>query len=117
MGQPDPKMDQVMIRMREKIRDRREKPVISASSTERIMRDLAVLEASSSAFIIRFTSHRKLLMPVVTLTKRLLRRLLTPILTQQGLYNETNARVGRHLLARLESLNQDQTDFTQCKDP
>lgn len=109
----DPDMDQHMIRLREKIRNRREKAASSVSSTDGIVKDLATLDSSSDAFTVRFTSHRKILMPFAMLSKRLLRRLLTPILRQQGVYNLANARVGKHLLARLESMNQEQSETCQ----
>src|SRR6185295_5191882 len=115
-GQQDPNIDHLMIRMREKIRHRREKAVLSPSSTDGIARDLATLDSSSDAFSIRFTSHRKIFTPLAMLVKHLLRRLLTPILMQQGVYNQANARVGRHLLAHIDVLNQEQSENRQMMD-
>jgi tRNA (mo5U34)-methyltransferase len=55
--------------------------------------DLALLLSGSDLTRIIFTSHRRVLGPLVVLAKKGLSRLLTPILERQTAYNAANARV------------------------
>jgi tRNA (mo5U34)-methyltransferase len=64
--------------------------------------DLALLLSGSDVTRINFTSHRRVLGPLVVLAKRGLSRLLTPILERQTAYNAANARVIASLKDELE---------------
>lgn len=55
--------------------------------------DLALLLSGGDLTRINFTSHRRVLGPLVVLAKKGLSRLLTPILERQAAYNAANARV------------------------
>jgi len=55
--------------------------------------DLASLHSCYDIYNIHFTSHRKILGWPIIFAKRLLRRLLTPILERQVIYNTANTHV------------------------
>jgi 2-polyprenyl-3-methyl-5-hydroxy-6-metoxy-1,4-benzoquinol methylase/glycosyltransferase involved in cell wall biosynthesis len=57
------------------------------------------------------TSHRRVVGPVVSLTKKVLRQLVTPILRRQVAYNAANTRVVTHLKQRADVLGQQQAEF------
>jgi hypothetical protein len=67
-----------------------------------IATDLLSLQSNYDTYHIHFTSHRKGLGRFVVLAKQILRKLLTPILERQLMYNAANARVASYLYARSE---------------
>jgi SAM-dependent methyltransferase len=67
-----------------------------------IAADLLSLQSNYDIYHIHFTSHRKGIGRFVVLAKQILRKLLTPILERQLMYNAANARVASYLYARLE---------------
>jgi SAM-dependent methyltransferase len=58
-----------------------------------VTRDLASLHRISAVAKVHFTSHRKMLGPVVILLKQGLRKLLAPLLDRQAGYNAANTRL------------------------
>jgi SAM-dependent methyltransferase len=70
--------------------------------------DLASLQNSSDIYNIRFTSHRRLLGWPILLAKKLLRKLLTPILERQISYNSANTRMVATLWERSGVIGQQQ---------
>ncbi len=71
---------------------------------ERVDADLAGLHSAYDVSNVPLLSHRAWLGPGVVLVKRVLRRLLIPILSQQAAYNASNARVVTWLAGRVEDL-------------
>jgi SAM-dependent methyltransferase len=67
-----------------------------------IATDLLSLQSNYDIYHMHFTSHRQGLGRFVVLAKQILRKLLTPILERQLVYNAANARVASYLYARLE---------------
>jgi O-antigen chain-terminating methyltransferase len=96
-GPQDFDAEQLRARIHENIRKRRSAPspeppsLAVESDTEHP--DLTLLQATSDVANVRFVSHRIVLGSLAVLAKRLISRLLTPILTQQAAYNAANARL------------------------
>jgi SAM-dependent methyltransferase len=70
--------------------------------------NLAVLQRSNDIYNIQFTSHRKILGWPIVFAKKLIRRLLTPILERQVTYNTTNTQVVSALWAHGKVMSQQQ---------
>lgn len=70
--------------------------------------DVVALQAAVDIRNIPLTSHRGLLGPIVVATKRLLRKLLTPILERQVTHNTASARLIGQLGQGLEALGREQ---------
>ena len=70
--------------------------------------DLAFLQSCYDMYNIHFTSHRKILGWPIIFAKRLLRRLLTPILERQLAYNTANTHVVSALWEHGKVINQQQ---------
>jgi SAM-dependent methyltransferase len=70
--------------------------------------DLASLHSCYDIYNIHFTSHRKILGWPIIFAKRLLRRLLTPILERQVIYNTANTHVVSALWEHGEVIDQQQ---------
>jgi 2-polyprenyl-3-methyl-5-hydroxy-6-metoxy-1,4-benzoquinol methylase len=69
--------------------------------------NLASLQSNYDIYNVDFTSHRRGLGWLVVLAKRLLRKLLTPILERQFAYNTANTRIAHHLCRQIaEALHQ-----------
>ncbi|HXH11561.1 MAG TPA: methyltransferase domain-containing protein [Alphaproteobacteria bacterium] len=66
--------------------------------------DLASLQSSHDIYHLHFTSHRKILGWLVVSTKRVLQKLLTPVLERQLTYNAANLRIASSLWERSEAL-------------
>lgn len=112
-------VEQIMERIRENIRRRRtggeglplsqmgrgETPPLQTGG--QVAADLASLHSGYDIYHIPFTSHRRILGPLVVFAKKILRKLLTPILTRQVAYNAANARVVTHLKEQLEALGEE----------
>jgi SAM-dependent methyltransferase/molybdopterin converting factor small subunit len=70
--------------------------------------DLSSLQRCDDMYNIHFTSHRKILGWPIIFVKKLLRRLLTPILEQQLTYNTANARIVSVLWKHSKMIGQQQ---------
>jgi ubiquinone/menaquinone biosynthesis C-methylase UbiE len=79
----------------------------------RVAADLASLQSGYTLAQIHFTSHRTVLGPVVIALKKVLRRLLTPILECQLAYNGANARLASYLCEQVEMLKSQQMEAVQ----
>ena len=132
-------VEQIMERIRENIRRRRTaggegfslpvdqagvSPALTPSQIGRgktlplrtdgqVAADLAILHSGYDVYHIHFTSHRRILGPLVVFVKKVLRQLLTPILTRQVAYNAANARVATYLKEQIEALGQQQAQIVQ----
>jgi len=81
-----------------------------------ITADLASLHSGYDVYHIHFTSHRRILGPFVVFVKKVLRKLLTPILERQVAYNAANARVITYLKEQIDGLGQQQAQFSSLKE-
>lgn len=102
--------ERIMERIRENVRRRRSAGQVSAPpgtpapiSDDGGEADLASLQSTYDVYHIPITSHRGVLGPAVVLTKKVLRRLLSPILLRQVAYNAANTRVVTHLKDEFEA--------------
>lgn len=66
--------------------------------------DLAVLQSVYEISHVPFGSHRRLVGPLITFTKKLLAQLLTPILSRQTAYNAASVRLIEQLVGRMDAL-------------
>jgi 2-polyprenyl-3-methyl-5-hydroxy-6-metoxy-1,4-benzoquinol methylase len=64
--------------------------------------DLDSLQSNYDIYHIHFTSHRRGIGRFVVLAKGLLRKLLTPILERQLVYNAANTRIAQHLCTEIQ---------------
>jgi O-antigen chain-terminating methyltransferase len=104
-------VDEIMERIRETIRRRRQEEASSGIKTYsdgQIGADLGLLHSGYDVYNVHFTSHRKVLGPIVLFAKKILRQLLTPILLRQVSYNASNARIASYLKEQLDGFGQRQ---------
>ncbi|MBI4640997.1 MAG: hypothetical protein HY731_09895 [Candidatus Tectomicrobia bacterium] len=110
-------VEQIMEQIRENIRRRRQELLPSGStnspSDAQVVADLASLHSSYGISYIPFTSSRKIVGPLIVFVKKIIWRLLTPILTRQVAYNAANTRVATYLKEQLEALSRQQTQFQE----
>jgi SAM-dependent methyltransferase len=111
---------QIMDRIRENIRRRRsagegvtspniEQDDIPVLQTDgEVAADLDAMDSCYDVYHIHFTSHRRVLGAFVIFVKKILRRLLTPMLERQVAYNAANARIVTCFKEHLEALAQRQ---------
>lgn len=105
-------VEQIVKQVRENIRQRRSVED-SLTSAQRVSPfeagqpaiDFASLHSHFDIRDIPLASHRPLIGSVVVGVKRLLRKLLTPILERQVAYNRANARVTTHIKECIEKLD------------
>ncbi len=110
-------VEQVMERIRRHLRRRRagtldaptSAPPVSRFDGDVVAADFAQLHAASDLRAIAFTSHRRVMGPVVVFLKTILRKLLTPILEAQTAYNTSGVRVVAHLRGWIEGLDRQHT--------
>lgn len=102
-------VDQLMQRVRERVIAREQASTARAGTAggaqapSPVRGDVATLHAGYDIQrIAEFSSHRTILGPFILGTKRLLRRLLKPVLERQVAYNAANTRVISHLVERVE---------------
>jgi SAM-dependent methyltransferase len=76
--------------------------------------DLASLHSCYDIYNIHFTSHRKILGWPIIFAKRLLRKLLTPVLERQVTYNTANTHVVSALLEQGKVIGQQQEAALQA---
>ena len=105
-------VEQIVKQVRENIRQRRSvedglppAPRVSPFETGQPAIDFASLHSDSDIRHIPFTSHRPVFGSLAILVKRLLHRLLTPILERQVAYNRANARVTTHIKECIEEVD------------
>jgi 2-polyprenyl-3-methyl-5-hydroxy-6-metoxy-1,4-benzoquinol methylase len=102
-------VEQIMEWLREDIKKRRQQHSpenkTSRFPDEELAADFASLHATYDVYNLQFTSHRRILGPLVIFVKKILRQLLTPILTHQVTYNAVNTRVATRLGEKLAALN------------
>jgi 2-polyprenyl-3-methyl-5-hydroxy-6-metoxy-1,4-benzoquinol methylase len=102
-------VEQIMEWLREDIKKRRQQHVGGIKTTrfpdDELAADFASLHAAYDIYNLQFTSHRRIIGPFVIFVKKLLRQLLTPILTHQVTYNAVNTRVATQLGEKLAALN------------
>src|SRR5678816_2251169 len=91
----------LMEQMRKKMRKRQQEffpsDPANAFSNGPVAADLASLQSSYDIYHIHFTSHRKGLGWLVVLVKQALRKLLTPILERQLVFNMASTLIASHL--------------------
>ena len=75
--------------------------------------DLACLRSNYDVYHIHFTSHRKGVGQLIVLAKRILRKLLTPILERQLAYNMANTRFVSSLHKQADGLLQQQASIAE----
>jgi SAM-dependent methyltransferase len=105
-------VEQIMKQVQENIRRRRQEPTLAYqteyASNGQVTADLASLHNDHNISSMNFTSHRRVLGPLIVSVKKTLRQLLTPILIKQASYNAANTRVTAHLMERLAALDEQQ---------
>ena len=119
-GQQDIDIEQVVKQLREHVR-RRNDVKESFTTANRVYPfadgqaalDLARLHSGYDVQDVAFTSHRAVVGSVVTVLKRILRKLLTPILERQVAYNAANTRAIAHIKECLEKLDRRQAHALQ----
>jgi cell division protein FtsB len=103
-------VEKIMQQIRKDISARR--PEFSPAKSDvlppdgQVANDIASLHSGYDIYHIQFASHRKALGWLVILLKKMLRRLLTPILERQLAYNAANTRVASHLWQQVERMSQ-----------
>jgi SAM-dependent methyltransferase len=75
--------------------------------------ELAALHTYGDIYNVRFTSHRSAVGPFIVFLKRVLRKLLNPILTRQVAYNAANTRVTEHFREQMEALRREQAQLRE----
>jgi 2-polyprenyl-3-methyl-5-hydroxy-6-metoxy-1,4-benzoquinol methylase len=102
-------VEQIMEWLREDIKRRRQQHSPENKTTrfpdDELAADFASLHAAYDIYNLDFTSHRRIIGTFVILLKKILRQLLTPILTRQVTYNAVNTRVATRLGEELAALN------------
>jgi SAM-dependent methyltransferase len=106
-------MEQIRAKIRTRQQDLSRSDAASAFSNGSAGSDLASLQSGYDIYHIHFTSHRKGLGQLIVLAKKVLRKLLTPILERQLAYNAANARMAAYLYEGLEEVAQQQTAAIQ----
>ena len=109
-------VEQIVKQVRENIRQRRSVEA-SLTSAQRVSPfetgqpaiDFASLHSDGDIRHIPLASHRPVVGSFVILVKRLLRKLLTPILERQVAYNRVHARVTTHIKECIEQLDSRQS--------
>jgi len=114
-------VEQLMQRIRENVRRRRDTEDDSASrhavpltGHDQAEADLDHLSSAYDVQNVRLVSHRLLIGSFVVAVKRLLRKLLTPTLERQVAYNAANARVTVHLGEWIRMLDRRQAQGLQA---
>ena len=115
---PEIDVEKVMEQIRENVRKRRQEfPPSDAASpppTDQVAVDLTSLHRGYDIYPSHFTSHRRVLGRFVVLAKKMLQKLLTPILERQLAYNAANTRVTSYLWEQVEKLRQQQATALQA---
>src|SRR5262245_22676898 len=98
---PEVDVERIMEQIREKVRKRQqgEPPSDGASPPppEPVLEELTALHRGYALYPLHFTSHRRGVGLMVVWAKKLLQKLLTPVLERQSAYNAANARVSAQL--------------------
>jgi O-antigen chain-terminating methyltransferase len=104
-------VEQIMRRIRENIHRKRGAEAHPTSEKHpspvdngQTAADLAYLHSGYNIQHVSFASHRRIVGPLLVALKKVLRKLLTPILERQSAYNAASARVTTHIRDRIETL-------------
>ena len=101
---------EIMKQIREQAGRQRQKFTLSTMASPRrnsqVAEDLGFLQSSQDISQVRFSSHRKVVGDIITLVKRVLQQLLTPIFERQSAYNAVNARLVASLYERVERMEE-----------
>jgi SAM-dependent methyltransferase len=115
---PEIDVEKVMEQIRENVRKRRQElppsQVAGPPPIDQVPADLTLLHRNHNIYPMHFTSHRKVWGRCVVLAKKVLQKLLTPILERQLAYNVANTRVTSHLWEQVTTLYQQQADALQA---
>ena len=105
-------VEQIIEHTRERIRKRQQDMMPSGLSIptvdSQVSSDLTSLHDNYDVYNFHFTSHRWVLGKFVVLAKKILRKLLTPMLTRQVAYNASNTRAVTHVMEQLGHLARQQ---------
>src|SRR3989442_10409784 len=82
---------------------------IRRTAGRRDVSSIDLLRCNADVYEVPLRSARRV--PAVVLLKRIVRRLLAPVLARQVAYNLANVRVAESLDERIEALAQQQTDL------
>jgi 2-polyprenyl-3-methyl-5-hydroxy-6-metoxy-1,4-benzoquinol methylase len=107
-------VDQIRARIRKRQQKFSDADPVGTLSDGPVASDLASLESNYDIYNIHFTSHRRGLGWLVVLAKRLLRKLLTPILERQLAYNTANTRIAHHLCRQIAEALREQAAISQA---
>lgn len=114
-------VQQVMERIRESLRrspnlepSPTAEPLASAFDNGQPAPDFARLQSLGNLGKVSFTSHRRLLGPLVVAVKKTLLKLLTPILERQAAYNAASARAMADIGTWMQTLERRQTHALQA---
>ena len=104
--------EEIMERIRESIKRKRQEFSNSPSQNDKPYAkesdiDLDDLRSNYDIYNIKFTSHRRILGWFIVSVKKILRKLLTPILTQQTNYNAVNIRIINSLRESLTAITEE----------
>jgi SAM-dependent methyltransferase len=104
-------VEEIMRRIRENIRRRRgaegqptSEQRASPFENGQAAADFAYLHSGCDVQHVSFSSHRRIVGSLVIAVKKVLRKLLTPILERQSAYNAVNVRVTTHIRDWIETL-------------
>ena len=115
---PEIDVEKVMEQIRENVRKRRQElppsQVAGPPPIDQGPADLTSLHRNHNIYPMHFTSHRKVWGRCVVSAKKVLQKLLTPILERQLAYNVANTRVTSHLWEQVTTLYQQQADALQA---
>src|SRR5262245_19777893 len=123
---PEVDVERIMEQIRENVRKRqqRESPSDDASPPpsdgasppppEPVLEELTALHCGYALYPLHFTSHRRGVGLMVVWAKKLLQKLLTPVLERQSAYNAANARVSAQLWEQAGTWRQQQATALQA---
>src|SRR5215471_20007177 len=110
-------VEQIIEHTRERIRKRQQETMPSGLSIPTVdsqaLSDLTLLHDNYDVYNFPFTSHRWVLGKFVVCAKNTLRKLLTPLLTRQVIYNASNARIVTHVMEQLGHLMRQQQQLLE----
>jgi SAM-dependent methyltransferase len=101
---------EIMRQVKEQANKQRQKFALSSAASPRrnsqVAEDLSFLQSSQDLSQVRFSSHRKVVGDIITLVKRVLQQLLTPIFARQSAYNAVNVRLMASVCDRVERMEE-----------
>ena len=97
-------VDRIRDQLRRRLRTQQAPDVWALFADSQLTADVASLYSTSDPADVSFVSHRKVFGGLAATLKRILRRLLTPILWRQATYNAANARIASRVREHLATL-------------